>query len=269
VAQSSFLETMGAWMAQQGGVPHAGLSPAQAWHLPEARVLVHAVPIGPHLLDWGPRDLLALAEAWEQEGWQPVQVWEDVWRRSPDALHGRLLALAGQARRIHGRQTRLARLEQPALQAFLQAHHTHVPLPAKYKYGLWQGERLVAVAGFGPVMRLKQERGQRSAELLRACSLSGCTVVGGLSKLLRGFVADRGVEHLMTYADRDWSAGKAYERLGFRLAGITPPQRFWIDPGTMARHYDGTPTQAHWLPAYNTGNLKYVWEPESAPTQIG
>jgi hypothetical protein len=71
----------------------------------------------------------------------------------------------------------------------------------------------------------------------------------------------------MTYADRDWSTGQSYEKLGFTFAGNTPPQAFLIHPGEQIRYYPhrlphdataDTLRQKGYFTIYNAGNKKYV-----------
>ena len=119
-------------------------------------------------------------------------------------------------------------------------------------------EILVAVASFSGLKTYwRNEKPCRSAELIRVCNLLNCTVVGGLDKLLKTFIKEINPDDLMTYADRDWSDGHSYQRLGFELIEQTPPQLFWIDPQTFERHKQPN-ANGHFVEIYNAGNLKFL-----------
>ena len=164
---------------------------------------------------------------------------EDLWVQQPRIVMGRLLALLGKARKIHARETVVARIDKKMALQFQTEHHLHVALPGKYRYGLfYQGELVsIAVLSGGRKMR-GQTPEYRSFELLRTCQKSGLVVVGGLSKLIRHFEEQFQPDDLMTYIDKDWSDGESYLKLGFKQVGELPPQQFWVDCRTLLRYTD-------------------------------
>lgn len=259
---SQFLSEVKTIWTELGEQPTPITSPphTKAWHFPDHHLVIRLIPLGDHLNGWDIDTLPSFLELAPRNS-QSVHIWEDVWRSNPTATRGRILALFGESSKIHGRETSVSRIAQPQLQEFLTKHHTNVPLQAKYKYGLFHQDELVAVATFAPIRTLKKENNLSSSELIRFCNSSACTVVGGLSKLIKAFIEEKDVQHLMTYADRDWSNGQGYERLGFERVGEKKPQKFWIDPDTNTRHYlNRLPMEipSTWLPAYNLGSWKYV-----------
>lgn len=119
-------------------------------------------------------------------------------------------------------------------------------------------EKLVAVASFSSLKTYwRTQKPCRSAELIRFCNLLNCTVVGGLDKLLKTFIEETNPDDLMTYADRDWSDGRSYQRLGFELIEQTHPQTFWVDSQTFERHKHPHSTN-DLVKIYNAGNLKFL-----------
>lgn len=209
-----------------------------------------------------------------------VHLWDDVARSKPDVVASRLRALAGDSVRIPARLTQARRIDKPTILAFLEQNHLQVAIAAKYKYGLWlpnryfrvlppeflaaqpsnAGELLVAVATFSHPRSIPRD-GQlsRSYELVRFANRLGCTVVGGLDKLLKAFVTEQQPDDIMTYADRDWSDGRSYERLGFERIGETEPQQFWVDPTTYSRRYlHQVEDSSGMIPVWNAGSIKFV-----------
>ena len=73
-------------------------------------------------------------------------------------------------------------------------------------------------------------------ELLRFCNLKNVTVIGGASKLLKHFERVIDPKSLISYAKRDWSQGKIYEKLGFVFKHNTEPSIFWVDSKKITIH---------------------------------
>ncbi len=200
-----------------------------------------------------------------------IHVDEDTWATRPALLLNRIAALAGQAQRIHARDTVVARIEKRLALSFLQDHHLQVALPGKYRYGLYHSGELVAVAVFSGGRRMADKPADyRSFELLRFCHKQGVHVVGGFSKLLDGLERNFSPGDIMTYADKDWSDGQSYRKLGFTAVGETAPQWFWIDPRTMQRYDEHTlppevraiaadeRTAAGYVAVRNSGSIKLI-----------
>src|SRR3546814_8389597 len=111
----------------------------------------------------------------------------------------------------------------------------------------------------------------RSYELLRFCHKQGVHVVGGFSKLLDAFKREFEPGDIMTYADKDWSDGASYRKLGFTVIGETEPQLFWVDSRTMERYNErtlppeirakpvGERATAGYVAVYNSGSIKVVY----------
>lgn len=220
-------------------------------------------------------NLLSLIDEFNQRHIQILCIWEDIWMLKQELVRERISTLLGISKRIHGRATKVRKITKPELATFLLANHLQVPTQAKYKYGLFYKEQLVAVCSFSSGTPMpKRGENYKSYELIRFASLCGYTVVGGLSKLLKHFIEEIKPSDIMTYADRDWSVGKGYNKLGFRLEGITPPQYFWVKKGEWVRYYparlpdelkekamDETEEQhlnkMGFVKVFNSGNLKF------------
>lgn len=228
-----------------------------------------------HLTDW-----------WAEQGQRVVHLWEDVQQQKPAVVASRLAALRGESVRVPGRLTQTRRIDKATALAFLAEHHLQGPLPGKVRYGLFLPQRyhrvlpptyptggaadelLLAVATFAQPRQMPRDGpSHRSAELLRVASHLNTTVVGGLDKLMTTYLKNHPADDLMTYADRDWSDGASYRRLGFEAVGDTAPQCFWLDPAEGVRHHehalpDGvTPANARllgYVPVYNAGSRKFV-----------
>ncbi len=167
-----------------------------------------------------------------------IHLWEDQWRYKREIIVSRLLSCLGKSIKIHGRQTVIRSLDSTTMVAFLEKNHLHVPLKARFRYGLYYKEELVAVAAFSKSRPMVREGvNYNSSELLRFCNKNGYTVVGGLSKLIAFFIDQQKPDDIMTYRDTDWPGGNAYRSLGFEETDSLPPFELWLNMRTGERHY--------------------------------
>ena len=136
----------------------------------------------------------------------------------------RLKGLHGLGQRVYARKTVVARIDKRVASAFLDEYHLQGAMPGKYRYGLFYEGELISVAVFsgGRIMRdISSE--YRSFELIRFCHKADTLVIGGISKLIKAFVADFNPQDIMTYADRDWCSDSSLERIGFQVVGSLDP----------------------------------------------
>ena len=95
---------------------------------------------------------------------------------------------------------------------------------------------LVAVAEFSNLRNLDLDGTRsRSCQWIRYASLPGVRVEGGMGKVLGGLLKDADPDDVMTYADLEWSDGRAYRALGFEFIDYRRPVLFRIDPLTWQR----------------------------------
>ena len=235
-----------------------------------SRVLVNCLSI---VNTFTAEQTLALQRRLHDEGYQVINLWEDVWRTRAAQVLNRITSLCGQNIRIHGRKTNIVLLAKPEADKFLSAFHIQGPALSRYKYGLIYAGELVAVATFSGTRLMRQQaEGYRSAELIRFATKTGYTVTGGLTKLIKHFASQVKSNDIMSYADRDWSTGKGYEVAGFKFQSLIPPAELWVNTSTYKRYFkhrvplaavrrdnleEATP-EFEFVKIFNTGNLKYV-----------
>jgi hypothetical protein len=204
-----------------------------------------------------------LSAQFELQGLQLIQVWEDVWSIRKSLVEARIASLLGKFTRYHARQTVVRKITKPTLIGFLTEHHLQVSINGKYKYGLYKGEELLAVASFSAARPIDRDGNVYSSyELLRFTNKTGCVVAGGLSKLISHFVNEQNPDDVMTYVDRDWGSGKGYKQLGFEQVGLLPSQPFLLDLNTNERYYEHRLAEEkisnNCLYVYNSGSYKYI-----------
>ena len=109
----------------------------------------------------------------------------------------------------------------------------------------------------------------------------GYNVIGGASKLLHFFIERYNPEKIISYADRRWSDGNMYKKLGFTEDSITQQNYFYVFPNGQKRinrfslrknilvEKFGCPAnetekeyceKMGFYRIYDCGCLKYVWK---------
>lgn len=200
---------------------------------------------------------IQLQEAYLLKQKKCIHLWEDVWQSRSQQVLARIKSLLGNNRRIHGRKTSIAKLDKPTADLFLNENHLQGTVSSRYKLGLFEKESLVAVATFSGLRKMKHTENYTSAELIRFAVKAGYSVTGGLSKLLKHFANEYQPNDIMSYADRDWSAGAAYEKLDFDFISAINPQYFCLDDEGNRKLKKEACTSGKEV--FNTGSLKFIW----------
>jgi hypothetical protein len=228
------------------------------------------------------------AMLWErQKSLNTIVLWEDYWLSRKPIVISRLTAMQGFGVKIPARLTQVRRTDNAQTNAFLDKNHLNGPTSSKFRYGLYLPRRyyrilpddfqfdesadelLVAVATFSNARIFTQQNAPfRSHELIRFASLLHTNVVGALDKLLHAFIREKQPDDIMTYADREWSEGASYIKLGFDPRDVSPPAKVFLDTADFSRHtrmkHASLPTESvdispvEFLTVYNMGSIKFV-----------
>jgi len=179
-------------------------------------------------------------------GYKHITLYEDEWRTKNELLISRLLVNLGKSRTIFARNCEVRTIDNHTAKAFLNCNHLLGHTSASYYYALYEikgnktfpeiSNEPVAVAAFSSPRPMNRD-GEiiSSYEWVRYASRRGVRVAGGMGKLLNYFVNEQSPQEIMSYADRDWSEGDVYKKLGFKFAGYTQPIDFIINPVTFER----------------------------------
>jgi len=224
------------------------------------KIVINLIPLDNH---YAADELITLQSAYQHEGLNLVQLWEDIWHTRQEQVLGRIKSILGLNKRMHGRKGVISVIDQKRADDFLNTNHIQGTAKAKYKFALTIDGQMVAVVCFSstrPMTRIASD--YQSVELIRFATLIGVTVTGGFTKLLKHFIKLLSPHDVMSYADRDWSLGNAYEQSGFKLVGVTPPMQICLHKNDFSRSFPHRIDQAidpkEFLPVFNTGNLKYI-----------
>ena len=160
----------------------------------------------------------------EGHGIRLIHVFEDEWRNRRDIVKDRIRSVIGAGgTRIYARKCAVREISAKESSSFLDANHLQGSGKSSVRYGLFHEDELVAVMTFG------KPRFNRSYdwEMIRFASKIGYSVVGGASRLLAHFRRERHGS-IISYADRRYSNGNLYERLGFERIGVSEPNYWYV-----------------------------------------
>jgi hypothetical protein len=169
-------------------------------------------------------------EECEKLGIKLIHIYEDDWIYKQDIVKSRILNLLGKSDKIYARKCEIKEIENNELvKEFLEQNHLQGFIGSKVKIGLFYDNELVSLMTFGSQ---RKSMGQKSIdetyEMLRFCNKLNINVIGGASRLLKYFIENYVPKEIISYADRSWSTGDLYEKLGFRFVHKTQPNYYYV-----------------------------------------
>ena len=166
---------------------------------------------------------LTKTELCEEKGYQLLHIFEsddiEIWK---SIINNKL----GLNKKIFARKCKIKEVSHNESTVFLNKNHLQGECPAKYRYGLFYDNELVSLMTFGKSRYNKNY----DYELIRFCSKKGYNIVGGASKLLTHFRKEH-PGSIISYANRRWSNGNLYRKLGFTEIGVTNSNYFYFKEG--------------------------------------
>lgn len=154
----------------------------------------------------------------EEQGVQLFHIFEG---ESLDIWLSMINSKIGLNEKLYARKCEVKEIKFKEASEFLEENHLQGACNSKINLGLFKDNELVSVMTFGKSRFNKQY----DWELLRFCSKKNLNVVGGASKLLTYF-RSKNAGSIISYANRRWSNGSLYEKLGFTKKGKTSPN-YW------------------------------------------
>ena len=161
-------------------------------------------------------------------------IFEYEWNTKREQIKAQLRNLLGKnGVKIYARKCDVRVIDNMAKQRFLEENHLQGNDSSSVKLGLFYQDELVSVMTFcKPRFNKKYEW-----ELSRFCSDWGCNVVGGASKLFAYFVKNYAPSSIISYSNNAHTRGGLYEKLGFKLNGVSNPDYIWFKSGKIVPRY--------------------------------
>jgi len=150
-----------------------------------------------------------------------LQIWEDEWDNKQDIVKSHIKHVLGvSSERVFARNTFVKVIEKFEASSFLDSYHIQGFVGSSVYLGLFDklSKKLIAVAAF--------VKNKSDYTLTRYAT---CVhVVGGHSKIVKFFENNYEFERLVTFADLSFSDGGLYEKTGWNIDGIVPPDYSYV-----------------------------------------
>jgi len=159
----------------------------------------------------------------EEQGYQLIHIFEDEWLNKQEIVKSRLKAILGlNDEKVYARKCVIKELDSKTKNKFLEKYHLQGQDRSKVKLGLFYEKELIGVMTFGKPRFNKNYKW----ELIRFASK--LQIVGGASKLLKYFERNYNPKNIVSYADRRYSKGNVYKKLGFNFLRNSESNYCWI-----------------------------------------
>ncbi len=166
----------------------------------------------------------------KNRGIRVIHIWEDDWDFKKEIIKSQIRNWIGISKnKIYARNCVVKIISPNVCKEFLNTNHIQGFVPSTLKLGLYNSNDLVSVMTFDHNEGRKKML-DNEWNLSRFCNLLNANVIGGASKLFSYFIKNNDVKRIISYADKDWSVGELYYKLGFHLSGeIRPDYKYLID----------------------------------------
>jgi len=175
---------------------------------------------------------LSKTEECEKQGIQLIHIYEDDWLYKQDIVKSIILNKLGKtSNKIYARKCIIKEIsDNNLIREFLEKNHIQGFVGSKIKIGLFYENELISLMTLGDrrVAMGKKSTTEGEYELLRFCNKLNTNVIGGASKLFKYFVDNYNPKKITTYADRSFSQGNLYSKLGFEFIEKTRPNYYYI-----------------------------------------
>ncbi|MGL6066438.1 MAG: hypothetical protein ACRC0R_05100 [Cetobacterium sp.] len=169
-------------------------------------------------------------KAFNSIGIRTIHIREDEWAYKQEIVKSRLIYLIGKTKkRLFARRCDIRIVSNNIKSLFLDKYHIQGRDRSSLAFGLYYNGKILSIMTFGKVrdsMRGKNDMSENTYELIRFCSRTDLSIVGGFSKLLKhsiNYLKDIGVTKIKTFADKRWSDGNVYSKNGFLLSHSSNP----------------------------------------------
>lgn len=164
----------------------------------------------------------------EEKGIHLIQVFEDEWCEKNDIVKSRIKHYLGVSDNVvYARNCDIKFVDSNHSNIFLEENHIQGKIKGSIKIGLYYKDELISLMVFGKG-RMATNSKKYDYELLRFCNKQNYNVVGSASRLLKYFEKNYNPISLISFADRRWSVGNLYRKLGFVENPSSNPNYYYV-----------------------------------------
>lgn len=133
---------------------------------------------------------------------------------------------------IYARKCKIKEVGSEEANNFLNKNHLQGSINSKYRFGLYYNDELVFIITMGNSRFNKKY----DYEIHRICSKLNTKVIGGASKIF-AYIKNTFNGSIVSYADKRYSVGNIYNKLGFKELDDTHPNYLWIKYNKIITRY--------------------------------
>jgi hypothetical protein len=131
--------------------------------------------------------------------------------------------------KIYARKCEIREVKTNEKTLFLNNNHIQGAVGSLVNIGCYYNNELVSLMCFSKKrVILKNKDEDDKYELIRFCNKLDTNVIGGASKLLSYFINNYKPKEIISYADRRWSTGNLYDKLGFKFDNYSKPNFYYV-----------------------------------------
>lgn len=172
-----------------------------------------------------------------------IHIWETEWLSKQDIVKSRLSSLLGKNERIFARKCSIENIANQESIIFLNHTHIQGSRNSPVRLGLIYNNELIGLMTFGKSRYNKNYEW----ELIRYSTKLNTNIVGGASKLFQHFIRIYFPKSIISYADRRWSTGNMYKKLGFEFSHNSKPNFYYFKNNDSTQLFSRLQFQKHKL----------------------
>lgn len=160
-----------------------------------------------------------------------IQVFEDEWDHKNSIVKNRIRHILGISKhKLYARNCKIREISVKQEKEFLNSNHLQGACNSSVKLGAYYGEELVSVMTFSHLSRAKGSSPKPDHwELARFCIKENLAITGIAGKLFKYFVKNYNPAYILSYSDLRWQSNNTYEKIGFKYAGVTRLNYWYIN----------------------------------------
>ena len=210
-----------------------------------------------------------------------IHIFEDEWLLKNEICKSRISNILGVTnKKIYARNCVIKEVSYKDTVTSLETNHIQGKTASSINIGLYYNNTLIQLMTFGKKrINVGCKHNDNHYELIRFCNELNTIVIGGASKLFKYFINKYNPDEIISYADRRWSQGNLYEKLGFVLTHTSKPNYFYVINKKRINRYTlrknvlvekyGCPKEMTekdfcynkgWYRIYDCGCLCYKWK---------
>ena len=164
---------------------------------------------------------LTKTESCKKQGIQLIHIFEDEWTKHKKIVKSKIKHLLGcdtDLPKVFARKCTIYEIKSKEAREFLEQNHIQGSCNSTIYLGCYYNEELIGVMSFK-----KETKNSEKWELTRFATDINKRCIGVGGKLLKYFIRHYNPNEIKSFADRRWSNGNLYEKLGFILEKILKP----------------------------------------------